>query len=67
VGEDRYVADDPAVVFYLKNPSVALERTYQDPSGQQLTLTLIGNRGEDSYLLFSHTPETCYPGRLWQV
>jgi EpsI family protein len=67
VGEDKDVADDPAVVFYLKQPTVALQRTYRDPQGQHLTLVLIGNRGEDSYLLFSHTPETCYPGRLWQV
>jgi hypothetical protein len=67
VGQDRHVADDPAVVFYLKHPTVALERTFQEPSGQQVTLTLIGNKGEESFLLFSHTPETCYPGRLWQV
>ena len=67
VGPDRDVGDDPAVVFYLNHPTVALERAYRDPSGQELTLTIIGNKGEDSYLLFSHTPETCYPGRLWQV
>jgi hypothetical protein len=67
VGPDRHVADDPSVVFYLKNPTVALERTYEDRTGLDVTLTLIGNKGEDSYLLFSHTPETCYPGRLWQV
>lgn len=67
IGPDEYIADDPSVVFYLKHPTVALQRTYQDPSGQNLTLTLIGNRGDDSFLLFSHTPETCYPGRLWQT
>jgi len=67
VGADEKIADDPAVVFYLNQPTVALQRTYQDPSGQNLTLTLLGNSGEDSFLLFSHTPETCYPGRLWQV
>ena len=67
VGTDRYVGDDPAVEFYLNHPTVALERTYRDPLGQELTLTIIGNKGEDSFLLFSHTPETCYPGRLWQV
>ena len=67
VGEDQYIGDDPSVVFYLKNPTVALQRTYQDPSGQRVTLAVIGNVGEDSFLLFSHTPETCYPGRLWQV
>lgn len=67
IGEDEYVGDDPAVVFYLKQPTVAMQRIYQDASGQTVTLALIGNRGEDSFLLFSHTPETCYPGKLWQV
>jgi hypothetical protein len=67
VGSDRYIADDPGVVYYLKHPTVAFERDFQDPEGQSLTLTIIGNQGEDSFLLFSHTPETCYPGRLWQV
>lgn len=66
-GSDEYIADDPTVVYYLKHPTVALQRTYEHPSGQKLTLTIIGNEGEDSFLLFSHTPETCYPGRLWQV
>jgi hypothetical protein len=67
LGEDSYVGDDPAVIFYLKNPTVALQRTYQDPSGQSLNLGLLANKGDESFLLFSHTPETCYPGRLWQV
>jgi len=67
VGSDSYIADDPGVVYYLKHPTVAFERVYQDPERQNLTLTIIGNKGEDSFLLFSHTPETCYPGRLWQV
>jgi hypothetical protein len=67
LGEDSFVQDDPAVVFYLKNPTVALQRTYQDPSGQSLNLGLIANKGDESFLLFSHTPETCYPGRLWQL
>jgi hypothetical protein len=67
ISADRNVGDDPSVVFYLRHPTVALERAYQDPSGQDLTLTIIGNKGEDSFLLFSHTPETCYPGRLWQI
>jgi hypothetical protein len=67
VGEDEYIGDDPAVVFYLKHPTVALQRHYRDASGQELALAIIGNEGEDSFLLFSHTPETCYPGRLWQV
>jgi EpsI family protein len=67
VGPDQYIGDDPAVVYYLGQPTVALQRTYQDPSGQKVTLIIVGNKGEDSFLLFSHTPETCYPGQLWQV
>jgi len=67
VGPDQYIGDDPAVVYYLGQPTVALQRTYQGPSGQRVTLALVGNKGEDSFLLFSHTPETCYPGQLWQV
>lgn len=66
-GEDQVIADDPAIVTYLNHPTVALQRVYEDPSGQSLTLAIVGNVGEDSFLLFSHTPETCYPGRLWQV
>jgi hypothetical protein len=67
VGPDDDISDDPAVISYLNQPTVALQRTYQDAAGQRLTLTLVGNKGADSFLLFSHTPETCYPGRLWQV
>ena len=67
VGQDEDIGQDPAVVYYLNQPTVAFQRAYQDPSGQSLTLTILGNEGEDSFLLFSHTPETCYPGQLWQV
>ncbi len=67
VGADQDVSDDPAVVEFLNHPTVALQRTYQDAAGQAATLVLIGNKGQDSFLLFSHTPETCYPGRLWQI
>lgn len=66
MGADEDVGDDPGVIEYLGHPTVALQRTYQDTSGQKVTLTIIGNKGEDSFLLFSHTPKTCYPGRLWQ-
>ena len=66
MGPDEDVGDDPGVREYLREPTVALQRTYQDTLGRQVTLTIIGNKGEDSFLLFSHTPETCYPGRLWQ-
>ena len=48
VGEDQNVANDPAVVYYLKNPTVALQRKYEHPSGQVVTLAIIGNTGDDS-------------------
>lgn len=67
VGADEFLADDPDVIYYLKHPTVALQRTYQDAEGHAVTLAVIGNRGQDSFLLFSHTPETCYPGQLWNV
>jgi hypothetical protein len=67
VGGDQYIGDDPAVVEFLNHPTVALQRVYEDAAGHKVTLDIIGNKGEDSFLLFSHTPETCYPGRLWQV
>lgn len=67
VGTDRNVADDPAIVYYLRHPTVALQRTYQHDSGRRVTLGIIGNKGDDSFLLFSHTPETCYPGLLYEV
>jgi len=67
VGQDGYLANDPAIVDYLKHPTVALQRSYRDPSGQTLALVVIGNKGKDSFLLFSHTPEICYPHQLWQV
>ena len=67
VGPDEYLGDDRAVGFYLNQPTIAFQRTDENPGGQRLTLAIIGNKGEDSFLLFSHTPETCYPGRLWEV
>lgn len=65
-GPDGFIGDDPGVVSYLGRPTVALERVYEDGLGRRLTLVVVGNRGKDSFLLFSHTPETCYPGRLWE-
>lgn len=67
VGPDQDVVNDPSIVYYLGHPTVALRRSYIAPDGLALTLSVIGNKGDDSFLLFSHTPETCYPGRLWQV
>jgi hypothetical protein len=66
-GPDQDVSQDPAVIEFLKHPTVALQRSYEDSAGHYVNLALIGNRGDDSFLLFSHTPETCYPGVLWEV
>jgi hypothetical protein len=62
-----YVNKDPSIIEYLGHPTIALSRTYQDRAGRYLTLSLLGNSGEDSSLLFSHTLETCLPGRLWKI
>lgn len=67
IGEDEDLSADPAVIEFLHHPPIALQRTYRHTDGQRLVLALLGNSGEDSFLLFSHTPETCYPGRLWQT
>ena len=70
---DRYAPRDPAMGFAPTRRAISrMAWWFLLPPGfaivcVSLSLVLIGNRGEDSYLLFSHTPETCYPGRLWQV
>ena len=63
VGEDQFIADDPGVVQYLNRPTVALQRIYRHTLDQYVILSILGNTGDDSFLLFSHTPETCLPGR----
>jgi hypothetical protein len=58
---------DRAVLYYLGQPTVALSQQYQDEAGHVLSLVILGNVGEESFLLFSHTPETCLPGKLWSI
>jgi len=67
VGQDEDIAEDPVVAEFLGDPKIALQRNYRDLSGQSLSLVIIGNKGNDSFLLFSHTPEICYPSSLWQI
>jgi exosortase len=67
VGPERSLADDPLVVEYLASPKLAFQRDYEDASGQRLSLVIIGNAGDDSFLLFSHTPEICYPSSSWRI
>lgn len=64
-GEER--VHDPAVDIWLKNPEVAIERTYRGPDGEIVWLSAFGSRGVKSFHLFEHTPETCYPLGGWSV
>lgn len=64
-GEDR--AEDPAVDIWLRDPEVSIARTYRRADGALVWLTAFGSRGEHSYHLFEHTPETCYPLGGWAI
>jgi hypothetical protein len=64
-GTDR--PHDPAVDLWLRQPEVAVERTYRRPDGSLVWLSAFGSRGDKSYLLFEHTPESCYPMSGWAV
>ena len=66
-GADQDLSQDPLVAQYLGGPRVALQRFYVNADGQTLALVCIGNRGEESFLLFSHTPEICYPSSRWHL
>lgn len=66
-GQDLDLSGDPIVVEYLAHPMLAWQRNYEDAAGQRLALIVIGNRGDASFSLFSHTPEICYPGNLWHL
>ena len=64
-GEDR--TPDPEVDVWLRNPDVAIARTYRGPNGALVWLTAFGSRGGHSYHLFEHTPDTCYPLGGWAI
>jgi hypothetical protein len=66
-GPHADLRQDPGVLLSLGRPTVALSQSYQDAAGHFLSLSILGNLGDDSFLLFSHTPETCLPGQLWNV
>jgi hypothetical protein len=66
-GRDFDLRKDAGVQKFLADPPVAMQRDYSDASGQRLAFVIIGNKGDDSYLLFSHTPEICYPSSQWKV
>jgi hypothetical protein len=64
-GTDR--EHDPAVDEWLREPEVSVERTYRRADGALVWLSAFGSRGNKSYHLFEHTPETCYPLGGWQI
>jgi hypothetical protein len=64
-GEDRQ--PDPAVREWFGDPPVAIERTYWRADDEVIWLSAFGNRGDPSFHLFEHTPETCYPLSGWRI
>jgi hypothetical protein len=62
-GRDR--PDDPAIDVWFENPDVAIQRTYRRPDGQIVWLSAFGSRGDKSFHLFEHTPDSCYPLAGW--
>jgi len=64
-GESR--AHDPAVDVWFRNPDVSIERTYSRDDGEIVWLSAFGSRGDKSFHLFEHTPDTCYPLGGWEI
>jgi len=64
-GKDR--RHDPAVDVWFRQPDVAIERTYERADGEIVWLSLFGSRGDKSFHLFEHTPDTCYPLGGWRI
>lgn len=60
-------AHDPAVDLWFNDPDVVIERTYTRPDGEIVWLSAFGSRGDKSFHLFEHTPETCYPLGGWLI
>lgn len=64
-GQDR--PHDPAIDVWLSRPEVSIERTYRRADGELVWLTAFGSRGDKSFRLFEHTPQTCYPLSGWAI
>jgi hypothetical protein len=64
-GADR--EPDPGVREWFGNPPVVVERTYLRGTDEVVWVSAFGNRGDASFHLFEHTPETCYPLSGWQI
>ncbi len=60
-------AHDPAVDQWFRDPDVVIERTYLRADGERVWLSAFGSRGDKSFHLFEHTPETCYPMGGWLI
>jgi len=65
VGADRPA--DPAVAEWFRDPEVAIERTYRREDGEIVWMAAFGSRGDKSFHLFEHTPDTCYPLGGWAI
>lgn len=65
LGADRPA--DPAVETWFRSPEVAIERTYRRPDGELVWVAAFGSRGDKSFHLFEHTPDTCYPLGGWAI
>jgi EpsI family protein len=57
----------PDIDKWFANPPVAIERQYADNGGDIVWLALFGSAGSNSYHLFEHTPQSCYPGTGWNI
>lgn len=58
---------DPAVDEWFRQPEVVIERTYTRADGAKVWLSAFGSRGDKSFHLFEHTPDTCYPLGGWNI
>lgn len=58
---------DPAVDRWFRDPDVVIERTYTRPDGELVWVSAFGSRGDKSFHLFEHTPDTCYPLGGWAI
>jgi hypothetical protein len=58
---------DPGVREWFGDPPVVVERTYWRAEDEIVWVSAFGNRGDPSFHLFEHTPETCYPLSGWNI
>jgi hypothetical protein len=65
IGSERF--HDPAVDQWLEYPEVNIQRTYTNPAGDVIWLSVFGSQGHKSFSLFYHTPSICYPLSGWQI